>query len=339
MPRRLEGTGNVETIKFMTQKKRIAIVYGGYQSERAVSERSMQGLLGMLGTERYEVVPVEISRAEWLAHVDGRSLPIDRRDFGYVLDGRKLTFDACYITIHGAPGENGQLPAYLEMIGVRHTTCPWLVGGATYDKWVCNQLLRAEGLPVAASYVVRPGDVPGEPRLPLPCFVKPTAAGSSFGVSKVKSPEQYAQAIEAARQESPDVMVEAFIPGREFTVGLYRTRGELHVLPITEVRTANEFFDYDAKYNGKTTEVTPAEVSESVAAELRATAQRVYQAFAMRGLARVDFRVTPEGKVYVLEVNTTPGLTTTSFIPQQIRAAGLDPADVFADIIEEALHG
>lgn len=321
-------------------KKRIAIVYGGFQSEREVSERSMQGLLTMMDSERYDLVPVEITRTAWTAHVGNEEFAIDRRDFSYVRECRKCRFDLAYITIHGAPGENGQLTAYLEMIGQKHSTCPSLVAAMTYDKWVCNSYLRGAGFYVANSTLIRPGQTVATEdivrRLGLPLFVKPAAAGSSFGITKVKRIEELLPAIDVARKESRNVVVEAFLPGREITCGLYRHQKQVKCLPLTEVQTDNEFFDYDAKYSGKTREITPAHLDYDLNERIVRVAQDVYNHLGMRGIVRIDFIVS-DHIPFILEVNTTPGQTTTSFIPQEIRAAGKEPAEVFNEVIEEAL--
>lgn len=325
-------------------RKRIAIVYGGYQSEAEVSARSKDGLMAMMDNERYELTPVRISRDAWVAEPqEGGSFPICRDDFSYTVDGQKKTFDLAYITIHGVPGENGLMPAYFEMIGLKHSTCPALTGAMTFDKFVCNSYLRSFGIDVADSVRVRKGQEVDPAsvvaRLGLPLFVKPSAAGSSFGVTKVKSVEQIIPAIEAAHKESDDVIIEAFMDGTELTCGLYKTATRTVVFPLTEVRTSNEFFDTDAKYTpGKTQEITPAEVSSEVEREVKRIASEVYDLMSMRGIVRIDFIVKKDGTPFVLEVNTTPGQTVTSFIPQQIRAAGMEAKDVFSEVIEATLN-
>lgn len=325
------------------KRKRIAIVYGGYQSEAEVSARSKDGLMAMMDSEKYDLVPVKITRDEWTAEPDGKSIPINREDFSYTEDGEKRTFALAYITIHGVPGENGLMPAYFEMIGMKHSTCPALTGAMTFDKFVCNSYLRSFGIKVADSIRVRKGQKVDPhaiaERLGLPMFVKPSAAGSSFGVSKVKSEDDIEMAIAEAHKESDDVIIEAFMDGTELTCGLYKTAERTVVFPLTEVRTSNEFFDTDAKYTpGKTQEITPAEVSDEVARKVKATAEEVYDLMTMKGIVRIDFIVKRDGTPFVLEVNTTPGQTATSFIPQQIRAAGMKEKDVFSEVIESILN-
>ncbi len=323
-------------------KKRIALVYGGYQSEAEVSARSKDGLMAMMDHDRYDIIPVKITKTEWVAEPDGESLPINREDFSFTRNGQKVTFDMAYITIHGVPGENGLMPAYFEMIGLRHSTCPALTGAMTFDKFVCNSYLRSFGIPVADSVRVRRGQSVDTAaivaRLGLPMFVKPSAAGSSFGVTKVKAEEQILPAIEAAQKESDDVIIEAFMDGTELTCGLYKTTDRTVIFPLTEVRTSNEFFDTDAKYTpGKTQEITPAEVSKEVEQKVKETASEVYDLMTMKGIVRIDFIVKKDGTPFVLEVNTTPGQTATSFIPQQIRAAGMKEKDVFSEVMDSIL--
>lgn len=324
-------------------KKTIAIVYGGYQSEAEVSARSKEGLMSMIDSQRYNLIPVEITRDKWVAHYNNAECPILRDDFSFVdNNGNKVSFDMAYITIHGVPGENGLMPAYFEMIGMRHSTCPALTGAMTFDKFVCNSYLRSFNVNVADSIRIRPNQTVDVDaiiaRLGLPVFVKPTAAGSSYGVTKVKTPDALVSAVEAARKESPDVIIEAFMDGTELTCGLYKTKARTVVFPLTEVVTKNEFFDYEAKYTpGMTQEITPARVSDNVADRVKAIASQVYDIMNMKGIVRIDFIVKKDGTPFVLEINTTPGQTKTSFIPQQIRAAGMKEKDVFSEVIDDIL--
>lgn len=322
-------------------KQNVAIVYGGYSSEAVVSEKSMAGLLTFIDTERYNLIPVLISRTEWSAVVDGRHYAIDRADFSFNRDGAKVKIDFAYITIHGAPGENGQLPGYFEMIGLPHSTCPALTSAMTFDKYVCNSYLRGFGINVADSVLVRRGEAFDAQdiaaKLGLPCFVKPSAAGSSFGVSKVKRVEDIVPAVEKAMTESDTVVIESFLDGTEVTCGLYKTQQRTVIFPLTEVVSANEFFDYEAKYTaGGAQEITPARVPDAVRDQVQATASRVYDIMNMKGIARIDFIITSE-RICLLEVNTTPGMTVTSFIPQQIRANGMQAKDVFTEVIDDIL--
>ena len=255
-------------------------------------------------------------------------------------NGKKILFDYAYITIHGTPGENGILQGYFELIGLPYSTSSVLVEAMTFDKFVLNQYLRGYGVSVAESLLIRKGyeemvsDDEVEERIGMPCFVKPAADGSSFGVSKVKNKDQLAPAIRKAMMESPEVMVESFLEGTEVTQGIYKTREKTVLFPITEVVTSNEFFDYDAKYNGQVDEITPARIPNEVAERVGKITSHIYDILRCNGIIRIDYIISKEGKISMLEVNTTPGMTATSFIPQQVRAAGLDIKDVLTEIVE-----
>ena len=322
-------------------KRNIAIVCGGDSSEHDVSLRSAQGLYSFFDKDRYNVYIVDIKGQDW--HVElpgGITARIDRNDFSFVEDGKAKWFDYAYITIHGTPGENGILQGYFDLIGIPYSTSGVLVEAMTFDKFVLNQYLRGYGVAVADSLLIRQGyeqlvsDDEIEQRIGMPCFVKPAADGSSFGVSKVKNKDQLAPAIRKAMLESDEIMVEQFLEGTEISIGVYKTREKSVVLPATEVVTQNEFFDYDAKYNGQVQEITPARLSEDVTRRVREITSHIYDILHCNGIIRIDYIISKDGKIFMLEVNTTPGMTPTSFIPQQVRAAGLDMKDVLSDIVE-----
>ena len=322
-------------------KRNIAIVCGGDSSEHDVSLRSAQGLYSFFDKERYNVYIVDIKGQDW--HVElpgGITARIDRNDFSFVEDGKAKWFDYAYITIHGTPGENGILQGYFDLIGIPYSTSGVLVEAMTFDKFVLNQYLRGYGVAVADSLLIRQGyeqlvsDDEIEQRIGMPCFVKPAADGSSFGVSKVKNKDQLAPAIRKAMLESDEIMVEQFLDGTEISIGVYKTKEKAVVLPATEVVTQNEFFDYDAKYNGQVPEITPARLSEDVTRRVREITSHIYDILHCNGIIRIDYIISKEGKIFMLEVNTTPGMTPTSFIPQQVRAAGLEMKDVLTDIVE-----
>ena len=322
-------------------KRTIAIVCGGNSSEYGVSLRSAQGLYSFFDKERYNVYIVVIKGNRWEVNLnDGTTTPIDKNDFSFKEDGKLVMFDYAYITIHGTPGENGLLQGYFELIHLPYSTSGVLVEALTFDKFVLNQYLRSYGVSVAESLLIRKGyeelvsDDEIEERIGMPCFVKPAADGSSFGVSKVKNKDQLAPAIRKAMMESPEVMVESFLEGTEITQGIYKTKEKTVLLPITEVVTSNEFFDYDAKYNGQVDEITPARIPEEVAERVGKITSHIYDILHCNGIIRIDYIISKEGKISMLEVNTTPGMTATSFIPQQVRAAGLDIKDVLTDIVE-----
>lgn len=322
-------------------KKIIAIVCGGDSSEHDVSMRSGDGLYSFFDKERYDVYIVEIKGMNWQVHLnDGSTTPVNFKDFSFEEEGTQRKFDYAYITVHGTPGENGILQGYFEMVKVPYSTSNVLVEALTFDKFALNQYLRSFGVSVADSLLIRKGDEQFvnpdeiEQRLGMPVFVKPSTDGSSFGVTKVKKKEELRHAIDYAFKQSNEVMVEGFLAGTEITCGCYKTKQKSVIFPITEVVTENEFFDYDAKYNGQVQEITPARISEDIAQRVRTITSMIYDILHCNGIIRIDYIVSPEGKVNMLEINTTPGMTATSFIPQQVRVAGLDIKDVLTDIVE-----
>ncbi|MBO7724526.1 MAG: D-alanine--D-alanine ligase [Paludibacteraceae bacterium] len=319
-------------------KRKIAIVAGGDSSEWQVSLRSAAGLMSFIGDE-YEKFLVTIVGDRWqVEFAKDKKFPIDKNDFSFVKDGEKQTFDFAYITIHGTPGENGILQGYFDLIKLPYSCCGVMAASVTFDKFACNQYLRTFGVNVSNSIWLRKGDLVDVEKIKteigLPCFIKPCDGGSSFGVTKVKSEDQILPAVEKAFAEGTSVMVEALMVGTEVTCGMYKTTQKEVVFPITEVVTDNEFFDYDAKYNGQVKEITPARIPQSWTNEIQLTTKKIYKALNAKGIIRVDYIVDESGKVNLLEVNTTPGMTETSFIPQQVKAAGLDISDVMHDIIE-----
>lgn len=333
-------------------KKTIAIVAGGDSSEHDVSLRSAEGIYSFLDKERYEVYIIEIKGMAWEAHLkDGSRSNVDRNDFSFMEGGKRIRPDFAYITIHGTPGENGILQGYFDLIHLPYSTSDVLVEAMTFNKFTLNQYLKGFGVSVSESLIVRKGfehlvtDDEIIEKIGLPCFVKPNAGGSSFGVTKVKSADQIHEAILKAMHESDEVMVEAFMEGTEISQGCYKTQEKEVVLPTTEVVSDNEFFDYNAKYNGQVREITPARLKEETAERVSLITSMIYDILGCNGIIRVDYIIThttdENGKererINMLEVNTTPGMTATSFIPQQVRAAGMDMKDVLTDIIENKL--
>lgn len=320
-------------------KRTIAIVAGGDTSEYEVSLRSAQGIYSFIDKEKYTLYIVGMHGLDWHVRLDdGRTLPVDRNDFSFQLDGQKVKFDFAYITIHGTPGEDGRLQGYFDMLRIPYSCCGVLAAALTYDKFACNQYLHAYGVRIAESLLLRQGQTITDDevveKIGLPCFIKPSLGGSSFGVTKVKTREQIQPAIAKAFDEAQEVVVEAFMDGTELTCGCYKTRDKSVVFPITEVVSHNEYFDYKAKYNGESDEITPARISDELADRVKKLTSAIYDILGAQGVIRVDYIVTEGDKINLLEVNTTPGMTATSFIPQQVRAAGLDIKDVMTDIIE-----
>ena len=305
---------------------------------------------------------------------------IDKNDFSYTYQGEKIQFDFAYITIHGTPGENGVLQGYLDMLGVPYSCCGVLAAAMTFNKYTCNQYLKGFGVNVAESMLLRKeGSLENATlqngckaaysleakeiveKVGLPCFIKTNVGGSSFGVTKVKTLEDVVPAIEKAFGEGDEVICEAEMKGIEITCGVYKTKNKAVAFPITEVVTSNEFFDYDAKYNGQVDEITPARIPDEVRDKVQALTLKIYDILGCKGIIRVDYILTGdeakgdeamrreakgdeargeegEWKINLLEVNTTPGMTATSFIPQQIRAAGLEIGEVLGEIIEDCLE-
>ena len=324
-------------------KRTIAIVCGGDSSEHDVSLRSGQGLYSFFDKERYNIYLVDVKGTDWHVALDnGETIEIDKNDFSFVMNGKHVYFDYAYITIHGQPGENGVMQGYFDLIHLPYSTSGVLVEAMTFDKYVLNNYLRGFGINVADSILLRRGEAYDEEeiakRIGMPCFVKPAADGSSFGVSKVKNADQLAPALRVAFMESNEVMIEGFLDGTEISQGIYKTAEKTVVLPATEVVTTNEFFDYDAKYNGQVQEITPARLSSETAEEVAKTTSRIYDILHANGIIRIDYIISKDkdgkDKVNMLEINTTPGMTVTSFIPQQVRAAGLDIKDVLSEIVE-----
>ena len=327
------------------QKRTIAIVCGGDSSEHDVSLRSAQGLFSFFDKERYNVYIVDMKGTDWQVQLpDGTTTPIDMNDFSFREQGQLRLFDYAYITIHGTPGENGILQGYFDLIHMPYSTSGVLVEAMTFDKFVLNQYLRGYGVRVAESILVRRGQENqiDEQQLVetvgMPCFVKPACDGSSFGVSKVKNADQLAPALRKAMMESNEVMIEQYLDGTEITVGCYKTKDKSVVFPVTEVVTKNEFFDYDAKYNGQVDEITPARIPEDTARRAQQLTSAIYDILHCNGIVRIDYIITRgddgQDKINMLEINTTPGMTATSFIPQQVRATGLNITDVLTDIVE-----
>ena len=328
-----------------TLKRNIAIVCGGDSSEHDVSLRSAKGLYSFFDKERYNVYIVDILHADWhVDFVDGTTAQIDKNDFSFKKDGRTVWFDYAYITIHGTPGENGFMQGYFELIGMPYSTSGLFIEALTFDKYALNHFLKGFGVNVADNIMLRRGEENKyteeeiEERLGMPCFVKPVADGSSFGVSKVKKADQLAPALRNAFMECSEVLIESYLDGTEVTVGCYKTKDKAVVFPVTEVVTNNEFFDYDAKYNGQVDEITPARISKELSDALQAETLRIYDILHCNGIIRIDYIVTKNSdgtdRINMLEINTTPGMTPTSFIPQQVKAAGLNITDVLTEIVE-----
>ena len=327
----------------MNSKKNIAIVAGGYSSEIIVSLKSAQGIESFIDKEKYNLFVVLITKDKWQVQLsENKEIDIDKNDFSFTNSGNRIKFDFAYITIHGTPGENGLLQGYFDMLNIPYSCCGVLAAALSFNKYFCINYLRPLGIKTASSICLRKGQQANTEaivvELGLPVFVKPNDGGSSFGTTKVNTAEQLQSAIAVAFEEGNEVMIESFISGTEVTCGCYKVKGKEVIFPITEVVSKNEFFDFDAKYNPNSVEeITPARISEALTQEIQSTTSTIYDYIGAKGIIRVDYIISPEGEVKMLEVNTTPGMTATSFIPQQIRAAGLDIKEVMTEIIDNEL--
>lgn len=326
-------------------KKKIALLAGGYSGEHVISIGSAATIEKWLDKERYEIYKIVITRDGWrYTATDGQEIEIDKNDFSLPVNGERLQFDAVFMAVHGTPGEDGRLQGYFDMLGIPYTGCGAIVSALTFNKSYCNGVVRALGnVPVADSVRL----VQNEPYsvgailddLQLPVFVKPSESGSSLGVSKVKKVEELMPAIEMAFRENRQVLIEEGIVGRELSIGVYRRDGLVQVLPPTEIQTDREFFDYEAKYTaGASREITPAPIAQAVLSDLQAKAAFLYGQLSCRGVVRMDFILQSEtNKLYFLEVNTMPGQSEASIIPQQVAAAGGSLTDFYGALLEEAL--
>ena len=318
--------------------KNIAVVTGGDSSEYVVSLKSGANVFSAIDRNVFNPWLVFIKDGNWLV-LDGEVsiAAIDRGDFSFVLNGEKIALEYAYIMIHGTPGEDGNLQGYFEMLGIPYSSCGVQSSALTFNKNFCNNYLRSFGIPMARSMRLILGETFQHKEvvkeLGLPIFVKPSAGGSSFGVTKVKREEELAEAVLKALDESPEVLVEQFIDGKEFTCGVVNTGHRKIVLPVTEVIPKNEFFDYEAKYTpGMADEITPARLDREMTEKIQALSSEIYELCNCKGIVRVDY-ILKEGVFYFLEINTVPGMTATSFIPQQISAAGLDLKELLTEII------
>ena len=302
-------------------KRKIAIIAGGDSSEHDVSLRSAASIKGWLDPERYDAEIVELQGA-------------DLKTLNKIAE-----YDYAYVTIHGTPGENGLLQGFLEMMHIPYSCCGVLAAAMTFNKYTCNHYLAPFGIKISPSILLRKGaECPTAQEIideiGLPCFIKSNVGGSSFGCTKVKTLEGVEPAIQAAFREGNEVICEALMVGTEITCGVYKTAKRSVALPITEVVTSNEFFDYDAKYNGQVQEITPARIPDATRDAVQALTLKIYDILGCKGIIRTDYIIAPDGTIQLLEVNTTPGMTATSFIPQQVRAAGMEMRDVLTEIIE-----
>ena len=318
--------------------KTIGIICGGFSSEYEISLKSATTIVENF-PEEYTAVMIIMNSEGWKVNTSGGEVEFDIRHMSYV-DGELKQIDAAIVYVHGDPGENGKIQALLEMKGIPYLNSGPLASALSFDKWYCNQILRAFGVPVTKSVFLRKRDELSEEsiisELGLPLFVKPSDSGSSYGISKVNTHDEIGEALNIAFREGRSVVVESFLKGTEVTCGVYRGRRGIHALPLTEIATENEFFDYEAKYHGKSQEITPARVSEAVKDKVQSRAKFIYELLNLRSIARIDFMIVGD-EPYVIEVNTTPGFSPASIVPQMIKCEGNTIKEFWREITETEL--
>ncbi len=319
----------------------IAIIMGGYSSEVEISLKSGNVVFNNLNRTHYTPYRVHILKEKWVALDDNSTeYPINKHDFSTEINGKKITFDCVFNAIHGNPGENGVILAYFKLLGIKHTSAPFYQMALTFNKRDTLSVVKAYGIKTATSIYLNEGDTINEDaifkKIGLPCFVKPNNAGSSFGISKVSKKEQLAEALKTAFKEDSEILIESFLDGTEVSIGVIEYKGKVKVLAPTEIVSENDFFDYEAKYLGKSQEITPARISEQKLQNVNAAAAHVYKVLGMKGFSRAEYIFIGD-EPYFLEINTVPGLTTESLLPMQAKEAGISLTDLFGNAIEEAL--
>lgn len=322
--------------------KKVAIIMGGYSSEYQISLKSGNVVYQFLDQNKYKGYRIHIFKEKWV-YVDDNDneFPIDRNDFSTTVNGEKINFDVVFNAIHGTPGEDGLLQAYFELLGIPQSSCDYYQAALTFNKRDLLSVLKPYGIKTATSFYLNLGDEINVGAIlktvGLPCFVKPNKSGSSFGISKVKTEAEFLPAIETAYKEDNEIIIESFLDGTEVSVGVINYKGKVTVLPITEIVSENDFFDYEAKYLGKSQEITPARISDEMTAKVSAVAKKAYEVLKMSGFSRSEFIIV-NGEPHMLEMNTIPGLTTESLIPQQAKEAGISLTDLFTNALELALQ-
>ncbi|WP_115461709.1 D-alanine--D-alanine ligase [Winogradskyella aurantiaca] len=322
--------------------KTIAVIMGGYSSEYEISLKSGEVVYEHLDKDLYEVFRVHIFKNKWVVLDDaGNEYPIDKSNFSALIDNKMRNFDCVFNAIHGSPGEDGYMQGYFELLGIPHTSCTMYQAALTFNKRDLLATLKPYGIRSAENYYINKGDTVDAAQIVskvgLPCFVKANRAGSSFGISKVYKSEDLEEAIQSAFKEDHEVIIESFLDGTEVSVGVITYKGEIMVLPITEIVSENDFFDYKAKYQGESQEITPARISREWQEKVSTIARQIYMVLGLSGFSRSEF-IFKDGHPYLLEVNTVPGLTAESILPQQAAEAGINLKDLFGNAIEEALQ-
>lgn len=325
-------------------KKNIALVTGGYSGEAVISYKSADNIYRNIDTDKWNCYLIDIHPSGWFhPTAAGEKIAVDKNDFSIIIDGKKITFDAVLVGLHGTPGEDGKLQGYFDCLHIPYTSCDAATSALTFNKRYTVAVAAFAGLFVAKSLHLFKGDLFSvsqiTSQLKFPVFVKPNNGGSSIGMSKVNDPADLEAAIEKAFKEDDQVLVEEFINGREFTIGVFKTKGAVIALPITEIISKNEFFDFQAKYEGASEEITPAKVDESIAEKVRENAKKAYSVFNCRGVVRIDFIYDEQtGNPYLLEINTVPGQSDASLVPQQVVAMGWTLKEFYSALIEECFY-
>ena len=324
-------------------KKTVAIIFGGYSSEWVISEMSAKVVLKHLDISRFTPYLVRISKEGWNVNLqDGSSIAVDRNDFSFSTNGQKVRFDVVFNAIHGTPGEDGKLQGYFDMLGIPYTSPGVMASALTFSKSYCNGFLRQyDDVNIAASVMVRKGDeVDGAAilkKVGLPCFVKPNNLGSSFGITKLKEASKFDEALAKALENDDEAVIEQFVNGIEIASGVYKANGEVIALPLTEIVSKNEYFDFEAKYEGAADEITPARIPDTVRDLIQETTRRVFARLKLSGMSRIDY-IVEKGVPYLIEVNTIPGLSESSLLPQQVAHAGMSLKAFFGLLIDEAMR-
>lgn len=321
--------------------RNIAVITGGYSAENIVSYESSDTVMNALDREKYNPFLICIERDRWYLKQDnGTTTDIDKNDFSVTVDGKHILFDMAFISLHGTPAEDGLLTAYFELIGLPYSSCNTLAAQTTFDKGTTISLAKSYGFTTATSVELQSDELKDAYELckdlTFPVFVKPCHAGSSFGISRVKETGKLEDALKLAFEHSKTCLVEEEIIGTEVTCGVYSESGTVKTLPITEVVAHNDFFDFEAKYHGKADEITPARISKEHEMLIRKTSIKAYKDFRLKGICRIDY-ILSNDKAFLIEINTVPGLTKESFVPQQVRAAGIELKDFFSTLIENEL--
>ncbi len=325
-------------------KKKIALITGGYSGEAVISYKSASSIEKNIDDTRWDCYKIDINPQGWnYLSPDGKKIPVDKNDFSVTINGNKVNFDAVLVSLHGTPGEDGKLQGYFDTMNIPYSSCDTATSALTFNKRYTVAVASFAGMHVAKSVhlfkhiPVTPDQVLKE--LKLPVFVKPNNGGSSIGMSKVKQAGELQAALDKAFKEDDQVLVEEFIKGRELTIGVFKSKGEIIALPITEIIAKNEFFDFEAKYEGASDEITPAVIDESIAEKVRTEARKAYAIFNCRGIVRIDFIYDEvSGNPFMLEINTVPGQSEASLVPQQVVAMGWTLKQFYSALIEECFY-